>query len=71
MKIFIIAALIFGSVVGFLFGTFVLLFVGIRFGQFMDRIEEMYGFRGSIIAFLIALAVASIIVATVLVVSGV
>ena len=71
MKILIVAALIFGSIAGFLFGSFMLLFVGIRFGQFMDKIEEMYGFRGSILAFLIILAIVSFIAASILVLTGV
>lgn len=71
MKILIIAGLIFGSVVGLLFCFFALLFIGIRFGELMDDIEMKYGLKGSLVAFLIDVAILSLIVATILTLTGV
>ena len=71
IKFLMIAGLFFVIAVGFLIGTYVLLFVGLRCDEFFDKIEKMYGFRTSVIAFLISLALVSAIVAAGLTIAGV
>ena len=46
-------------------------FIGVKGAEFMNYIENKYGFRGSIIAFFAILAIASFVAATILILTGV
>lgn len=71
LKFLIMAALFFGLAVGAILLWFGILYVGIRAGEFMDEIERKHGFKGCVFTFLITLAVASLIMASVLTIIGV
>ena len=71
IKFWTIAGLFFGLAVGAVLLWFGILYVGIKAEEFMDEIERKYGFKGCVFAFLIILAVASLIVASVLTITGV
>jgi hypothetical protein len=70
-KFWITAGLFFGLAVGAILFWFGILYVGIRVGEFMDEIERKYGFKGCVFTFLTILAVASLIVASILTITGV
>lgn len=71
IKFWITAGLFFGLAVGAFLLWLGILYVGIRAGEFMDEIERKYGFKGCVFTFLITLAAASLIVASVLTITGV
>ena len=70
-KFLIIAGLVFGTLLAVLLGLYGILVIGIKLGELLDDIERKYGFKGSVIAFLVLMAIASVIGAALLVFMGV
>lgn len=70
-KFLIITGLMFGTLLAVLLGLYGTLVIGIKLGEFLDDIERKYGFKGSMIAFLVLMAIASVVGAALLVLIGV
>lgn len=70
-KFLIITGLVFGTLLAVLLGLYGIFVIGIKLGEFLDDIERKYGFKGSVIALLVFMAVSSIIGAALLVFMGV
>lgn len=70
-KFLITAGLMFGMGLLGLVGFYLIFFIGIKLGEFMDYVDREYGFKGSVMVFLISLAIVSIIGAFILTFIGV
>ena len=70
-KFLITAGFMIGTLLGVLLGLYGFLVIGIKLGEFLDDIERKYGFKGSVIAFIVLMAISSIIGAAILTFMGV
>lgn len=70
-KFLIISGLIFGTLLAVVLGIWGFIITTIKLGEFLDNIERKYGFKGSVIAFLVLMAIASIVGAFILILVGV
>ena len=71
LKFLIMAGLFFGIALGGILAFYAVVTIGILLGEFFDDIERKYGFKGTVISFLIGLAITSFIVAAILTFIGV
>ena len=71
LKFLIMAGLFFGIALGGILAFYAVVTIGILLSEFADNIERKYGFRGSIICFLVGLAIVSLIAASILTFLGV
>ena len=70
-KFLIITGLIFGTLLAIVLGIYGIIITTIKVGEFLDNIERKYGFKGSMIAFLVLMAIASVAGAAILTFAGV
>ena len=71
LKFLTIAGLFFSIALVGIIVFYAVMAIGILLGEFFDDIERKYGFKGTVISFLIGLAIVSIIVAFILTIMGV
>ena len=70
-KFLISAGLIFGTMLVVILGIYGFFAISVITGELLDDIERKYGLKGSVIAFLVLMAIASAIVAAILTLIGV
>lgn len=70
-KFFITAGLMFGTMLLVILGIYGFFAISVITGELLANIERKYGFKGSVIAFLVLMAVSSIIGAAILTFIGV
>ena len=71
LKFLTMAALFFSIALVGIIAFYAIVTVGILLGEFFDDIERKYGFKGTVISFLIGLAITSVVVAAILTIVGV
>lgn len=70
-KFLIITGLIFGTLLAIVLGVCGFIIITIKLGELLDSIERKYGFKGSVTAFFVLMAIASVIGAAILILVGV
>ena len=71
IKFLTTAGLIFDISLLSLIGIYLVFFLGVKAGEFMDYVDREYGLRGASLVFLVALAIISLVVAAVITFKGV
>lgn len=69
-KFLITAGLMFGTMLIVILGIYGFFAISVITGELLDSIERKYGFKGSMIAFLVLMAIVSIIGAAILTFTG-
>lgn len=70
-KFLITAGLMFGTLFAVVLGSLGFFAIVIIMGELLDNIERKYGFKGSVIAFLVLMAIVSVVGAFILTLVGV
>ena len=66
LKFFMTSGFFFIITVTIILGIWLLLFIGISSGELLEEVERKYGFKASIVAFLVVLAILSCVVSAAL-----